>query len=336
MIYKGVEIFNVAYLSTDENGVTRTLRVPPEADAALSEQGKLMNRGSTGVELRFILHSDEVRIIMRGLAEGIAQNITVLYGDIIIDWPESTANKLVSDQMSEIVIKKPSTFDSLCELAKKYSHRFSPEVIRVLMPAGGFEICDVVGDVTPPTAEYLPKRKYLAYGSSITAGSIAVYYENCYAARIARHFGADLQNLAFAGSAELEREVADFIANECEFDFATLEMGINILHIGPEEYERRVRYFVPTIANGHPDATIFVTDVYYCISDLNKDDGRAAEYREIVERVTSELNLPNVRYINGLNLLENEELLAAGLVHPTPYGQELIAKRFIEFIDGNM
>ncbi len=333
MIYKGIEIFNVSHLETDENGVTTTLRVPPYADEKLTEQGKLMNRGSTGVELRFLLHSDEVRIKLRSLAPNISQHVTLLYGDINSDWPESALNKTVSNEVSEIIVRRPNTINSLRKIAEKYNHRFSPDVFRILAPAGGFEIIDVEGDVTPPTSEYLPNRKYLAYGSSITHGSIAVYQENCYASHIGRHFSADTQNLGFAGSAGLEKEVAEFIANECEFDFATLEMGINILDVGPVEYEHRVRKFVPIIANGHPNSTIFATDVYYCISDMDENDGRAAKYREIVERVLTELNLPNVKYINGLKLLDSEEHLAAGLIHPTPSGQNLIAKNFIKFME---
>ena len=139
---------------------------------------------------------------------------------------------------------------------------------------------------------------------------------------------ADVRNLGFAGSACLEPEMADFIAGE-PFDHATLEMGINILGMDPDEYARRVRYFVKRVAEAHPQAKILAIDVY---GNRLSEGGRAcaARFREIVKRTVKELALPNVTYVNGLEIIPDDVEICTGGAHPTPKGHEIIAKGLLE------
>ena len=64
----------------------------------------------------------------------------------------------------------------------------------------------------------------------------------------AQLLGVDLINLGFGGGACLEPEIADYIAGRQDWDFASLELGINLLRqVEPEEFARRVDYFVERI-----------------------------------------------------------------------------------------
>ncbi len=88
----------------------------------------------------------------------------------------------------------------------------------------------------------------LAYRSSITHGDGAVRLTESYAMLTAIHLGFDLINLGFTGSAQMEGEMAHFIAHELDWDIATLEMGINVISAWPvEQYRERVQAFAREI-----------------------------------------------------------------------------------------
>ncbi len=55
------------------------------------------------------------------------------------------------------------------------------------------------GKVEPPRSGDLPEKTYLAYGSSITHGSLGLIQPDSYAFRIAQQLGTDYLNLGFAG-----------------------------------------------------------------------------------------------------------------------------------------
>ena len=68
MIWKNVEIHNAAELVETDGGVTWT-RIPGKIREGMEKEGgKFMAGNSTGVELRFVMKSDEVRIRMAALA----------------------------------------------------------------------------------------------------------------------------------------------------------------------------------------------------------------------------------------------------------------------------
>ena len=326
VVFKGVLIHNVTDLAREADGCYRFRRAPHAVHAAFGPQGKMMNVGGTGVEFRFVMKGDAVKLRLGMPADDSYARMTVYHGDIIGDWPELT--KAAHGKDCEIVVRQCPNLAQLKEEAKRRGDRFDPEVVRLVLSIGGVGIRDVVGEVAPPPKEMLPKRTYLAYGSSITHGSNALSIETCYASLVGAGLGADVRNLGFAGSAAMEKEVADFIAGE-RFDFATLEMGINVLGMDVAEFERRVRYFVRRIAESHPQAPILAIDVFGTrTSEASRKT--AEKYRAIVRRVVAELALPNVAYVNGLDLLPNGKELSSGGVHPTPAGHALIAKGILE------
>ena len=313
MLFGNLEVFGASEFDCLPDGGHSFLRVPKNVEDALSDQGKRMNRGATGVELRFVMNGDKAVLTLKNIDPGAICNAMIYYGDFIADWPET--NKRITDAYTQITIVKSPNLPVMRKLAKEAGHRFSPDVVRIILNAP-IALLGTEGDIRPPYPEECPGGKLLAYGSSITHGSIAACRCDEFVFRLGEELGLDARNLGFAGAAALEPAMADYLAAQ-PFSCALLEMGINILGIAPEDFEARVRSFVKTIAEAHPGAPVFALDVFYCSDDI-AGGGRAARFREIVERVTKELALPNVVYINGLSILPDGRYLTSGLVHPGP------------------
>ncbi|MBR5308725.1 MAG: hypothetical protein IKU43_08140 [Clostridia bacterium] len=332
MIYNNIiDLHGVSELECTADGVFSTMRLPTSVYESLGDQGKSQCKNCTGVEFRFVINSGDVKLKFK-YPEDAKGEITVMHGDFVADWPETT--KYLSGDC-EITVIQDKNIEIMRRIAKEYGHRFSPDVVRLLFRGVRPQIVEVNGDIRIPTEDMLPKKIYLAYGSSITHGSIALHSYYHYVERVAANLGADVTNYGLAGSCCLEKEVADFIADKCEFDFATLEMGINILGMDPAEFERRVRYLVRRVATAHPNSKIFAIDVYYWGSDYTGTD-KAANFREIVRRVVEELALPNVIYVNGKTVLTSPAGLSSGLCHPGPDGIFEMAQNLTEIIKKNI
>ena len=281
----------------------------------------------TGVELRFRIRQGEAKLVLGGLGEETRASCHVYRGDVVCDWPKTD---VVVEGTNTVLTFKRDPLEHLVRRAEKFGFRYHPEVFRIVLPqTSQIGIRDVIGDVEPPPPEMLPRLNYLAYGSSITHGSIALNIERSYAALVGEALGADVRNIGLAGSALMENEVADFIAGE-EFDYASLEMGVNSLRrLSREEYESRVRYMVRRVAESHPRARVLAIDVFRGeLSDDLKE--KADAFRETLVRVVKELDLPNVAYVNGLDALPEKGSLSTGSLHPSPRGHEAIARYLVE------
>jgi hypothetical protein len=97
-------------------------------------------------------------------------------------------------------------------------------LVRVILPYDWpTELVDITGEIDPPRAEQTPAIRLLAYGSSNTHGGGAVRSTESYAMLTAARLGFDLINLGFAGSAQMELEMAHFIAQDLDWDIASLD-----------------------------------------------------------------------------------------------------------------
>ena len=322
MEFKGIDIHNCKELVLNEQtGGYQISRLPMEISDKISANTFV----DAGVELRFVPIDEEVKIVIRKTGKG-ASRVVIYFGSIQSGW--QNLYKDIYDTPTEIVIPKAPNLDLLKKVSKINEYPYAPEVVRVVLQNSGYEIFDVKGRCMPPSKEQLPTKTYLAYGSSITHGSLAVVYSNTYVFRLGEYFKADTINLGFAGNARLEREMADYIAKQCDFDFATLEMGINILDIDVEEFRDRVTYFISTIAKAHPARKIFCIDVFFMEKDvleLDNPESKPNLFRKAVREVTKELNLPNIIYISGLEMLTSSKGLSQDLVHPNARGVEELA-----------
>lgn len=182
------------------------------------------------------------------------------------------------------------------------------------------------GETEPPREEDTPSVRYLAYGSSITHGSLSLTLPFSYPFLIAEALGVDCINQGYAGSAFMEASVAEYMVSRKDWDFATLELGINMLgtSISDEEYEQRVIKFLDFFAkDGRP---VFVTDIY---GNNQNNQERAKVFREIIYRNAT---AKNMFYTNGLHLLDNSAYISTDMVHPSGAGHRRIAECWTEII----
>lgn len=321
VVFQDVLLHNVSELVAEPDGLQRFRRVPQAVESALSAQGRRMNAGSTGVEIRFVLKGEKAEIRLGGATDDANATCLVYYGDFIADWPET--EKVVRGRDTTLTIRPSPRRDILRRVAQEQGCRFDPDVVRIVLPQAALGIRRVSGAVAPPSPEQLPRKVYLAYGSSITHGSVATRQPMTYASLVGARLGADVRNLGFAGSCRLEPEMADYLAAQ-PFDYATIEMGINILGKDPVEFERRVRYLLDKVTASHPHALILGIDVFRTVG-TEKHMKDAVQYREIVSRVIRELNRPNLVHVDGWAALPSPTLLSEGFEHPAPEGHQAIA-----------
>lgn len=334
MIYKNFEIYNVAEIIENSDGSISWIRLPQKVYTKLeSEQGKSMAVNSTGVELRFVLNGDQAVI---RLATKSDDGIFHIYrGSVQGTWEDHEVEKVVNTDIKEYVIKRSENLDKLHAVTKKCGYPFDPEVIRVVFDRGDFKLFDITGDILLPQKGQLPQKKLMSYGSSITHGSNSIDRSHSWVSVLAHNLGIDARNLGMAGSCRMEPEVIDYIASEGEkgnWDIATLELGINVLDFDDEKIFSRAENTISQVAGRNPDKPVFVISPFYHYEDDFNPDDRAKVWRRILEQTTSKLNLPNVTYINGMDILDNCSYMSADEVHPNIYGVQKIAEKLTEII----
>lgn len=322
MIAWNIDFHNVAELVPYEDGHIMH-RVPAEVRAHLSEGLRnLSSWYATGVELRFRLRGDQTVLRLRTLPMAEGQMAHIYYGSLQGGWQNSS--RLITTQPTELVIRRPENPDQLAEIHRSCALPFSPELVRVVLPYGSLVFLGVEGDVEPPRPEDLPRLTYLAYGSSITHGSLALAMPHTYPFRIAQNLGCDYLNLGFAGTAHLEKEMAEYIVSRRDWDFASMEMGVNMLGSFTEaEFERRVDVFTAILARD--PRPVFATSIF---GFNGGDQKKASAFRDIVRRYAGE----RLHFVDGLALLKNPAYISQDMVHPTLEGIEQIAYRLRNFM----
>lgn len=332
MVYNNFEIHNVAELTECEGGGTSWLRLPKNAYEVMSETGQRLVRGSTGVELRFVMLDDEVTLKIQSLSTpSSVTTFQIFYGGIQGGWECHEVNKYISTDLCEFVIKKPSNLETLKRMNEQAGYDWNPEVIRIIFNRGTYRVVGIEGAVRPPRADEVPQKTLLCYGSSITHGSNAYTQPDSWPSVVAHNLNYDLVNLGMAGSCRMEKEIVDYIAAE-KWDMAVLELGINVLGWEEEKARSHVAYTLEKIAGENPDRPVYVISPFYCHDDFNNDGVRANMWRRVIEQECARLAYSNVTYINGLYLLGDMSLISADEVHPNIYGVRQIAQKLTEVI----
>jgi len=331
MIYKNVEIHNTAELIHHPDRGVSWCRFPLSVyDKLSSEQGKKMAKRCTGVELRFVMKSDSVKIKLSSLEENteLMHSFHIYRGSVQGAWEDHEIQKFVGKEPMEFEIKKSSNINHLKAITKESGFAFDPEVIRVIFDRGAYKIYDIEGDVTPPSKEQCPEKTLLSYGSSITHGSNSIDASHSWVSLLAHNLGMDARNLGMAGSCFLEKEVADYIAEEGErgaWDVATLELGINAVLWEETQIRERSEYLIDRVAGKNKDKPIFViSPFYYCGDDFDKNHP-AENWRRILKETVEKLSYSNVTYFNGLEILDHMKYMSADEVHPNIQGVQKIA-----------
>ena len=332
MIYKNIEIHNIAKLINNSDGSVSWLRIPQNVYNSLeiTEQGRSMAENSTGVEMRFVIKGDKAVIRMSG-----SGCFHVYRGGVQGSWFDHESDKAISNAPHDFVIEHTENKERLRIINEKSGYKWDSEVIRVIFDRGKIKLYDIIGDVEPPQKEQCPEKTMLCYGSSITHGSNALNMSHSWVSLLAHNLNMDAWNLGMAGSCALEPEFAEYIASEGEkgnWDIAILELGINVLGWDEQKIIDRSTNIICQVAGRNPNKKVYViSPFYFCGEDLDHNcDGD--KWRRLLKQVTDDLAYPNVTYINGLDIIADMSYMSADEVHPNIYGMARIADRLYDIL----
>ena len=248
MIFDQILFHNVEELEETEKGYLLR-RVCKKVRDGISD-GVQNNRFATGVELRFRMTDGAVDLTLSSELVAESATVHIFFGSFQGGGEYSSKN--VGPGNTTIHIEYPTGMEKLRQLAEEYHLPYDPEVVRVVMPYTPCYYVGVKGKVEPPRSGDLPEKTYLAYGSSITHGSLGLIQPDSYAFRIAQQLGTDYLNLGFAGCALMEEEMAEYLISRKDWDFASVEMGINAVgekrRLELAEFERRIDRFTQILA----------------------------------------------------------------------------------------
>ena len=339
MIYKNTELYNVEELIEPADGRGKILtRIPNSLRTILNPSAKQNALSAAGCEIRFNLEGESARIVLK-LEETEDDRLAI--GEVF-QGAFHFSRHFVGTEPTEITVLHPQNIKEHLKLRDKISKEkflpFDAHLTRVILPyRPGVRIIDIEGDIAPPRQGQIPERKYLAYGSSITHGSAGIRPTGPYAMRTAQILGADLINLGFGGGAHCEKEMAEYIARREDWDFATLEMGINMVgDFEVEEFKNRVEYFIERIARSRPDKWVFCIDLFPCYWDFDPASTISSKpnaFREIVRETVERLNMEKLIHIDGREILKDVSGLTFDLTHPAASGMEQMASNLSRAIE---
>ena len=295
-------------------------RIPDGLRRTLNPLANYNGLATAGVELRFNRLASEASVTL--CSSSGPQIVLVYQGCFVMAWYP------VGVKPMTIPILPPES-DQMALMQRITGERdlpFDPDLTRIILPREVARLVEIEGDLALPRPGQTPSQTCLFYGSSITHGAHALRPTGSYAMRTAERLGVDCLNLGSGGGAHLEPQMADYMAERDDWDFASLEMGINILDIDNDDFAQRVEYFVTRLAQAHPDKWIFCIDVFTSRNDLDNKE-KVNAFREIVRHQVESLNMPRLVYISGRDLLTSWDGLTCDLVHPAPAGMEQMADK---------
>lgn len=331
MIRDNAQFHNIEEFLPLPDGAFEMTRYPNALRKTLTPNAINFSLHPTGAEVRFNVRGGEPVLRLRCEMPN-SSDAEIFWGSF------NHGKEPVTERWTEIKITPPSNMPMLERISKLQRLPFDPHLARVILPYGpAIHYGGIVGDIEPPRPEQLPDRTMLMYGSSITMGGCAHRAVNTFASRAARLLGMDLLNLGLGGSALCEPGVANYIAARDDWDLAVLELGVNMCgEFSSQEFQKRVEYFIPTIARAHPASYVFCLDIFPFYSDLDEAATKHRDFRRIVRRTVENLGLINVVYLDATTMMQDLSGLSTDLIHPSPSGMEEIARNLARQMGGRL
>jgi hypothetical protein len=321
--------FNVAELTPIDGlpGAVRLSRFPGRLEPMYSlPGGKIVWRQSTGCEIRLVPAGP--RVIFR-LSAPEATKVAVFQGDF---WQAGL--EMEPGRVYEFAVEVADNLLHLPENARG-DCLFSPEVLRLRVERGTIYLHAIdthgAGSREPSPSEQ-PAKRWLAWGSSITHADTYGYIFQA-----AHRLGVDVLDKGLSGSCGAEPEVAEFLVNECEWDFATCEWGVNMRDsVEPDDFRQRVHgcldHFVPT---GKP---VFLLTIFPSNADIGLAEEsvckRVVAFNHILREAVEARSAPNLHLIEGSVVVKRWNWLGGDLVHPTHDGHNRMGEELARILQG--
>jgi hypothetical protein len=318
VIQDNIEFFNVEELEKREDGSTYFYRFPKDICDCMGKGdqtfGRYVSKMTTGCELRFIMNS---RVAIKLSAFESDGNVVVFFGDFF-----SSVVKLQKGVETVIMLNLPANIEKTQVIPSRYPYN----LCRIVFC---HDFCGIYRGVDTYGSEIYPYKdnhlkKWIAYGSSITHSSGATLSTNGYIYKTAKMLGVEVINKGMGGSCLCEKEVSDHIISICEWDFATLELGINMLKLfSLEEFTKNVQYLVREISNKHKDKKIFLITIFPFYGFLNEEKEKVDAFSNVLRQLSKESK--NLILIEGTDVLKDFTGLTCDLVHPSDDGHSQMA-----------
>lgn len=331
MQYGNVELHNVWNIAErEEGGGVRMCRFPLKILPAINRGAQMRSFAGAGCEIRGLLPpGGKGRIVLERTNENVVPAIAETFFGCFLD-----SSVALGDGPTEIMIEEPRHMPVMHEICQRNHLPFAANLVRVRLPHLHDIVIHVIdGDLIYPDVESTPGTTMLAYGSSITHGAQALRPSGTYASQAARTLGCDLLNLGVGGSAHMDAAVAEHIAARTDWDFATLEMGINVGNWDADRFRKAVENFVGEIHTAQPEKPLFCMDVFTFRGDfVETPDHGGVQFRGIVRDIVAAQNSDKVIYVDGRTILTNPAGLRPDLVHPGDDGMTEMGRNLAETI----
>ncbi|WP_138754581.1 SGNH/GDSL hydrolase family protein [Paenibacillus sinopodophylli] len=332
MIKQNIYFHNVTELEPCNGGVYLR-RWPSAVRHAMGDRGRFIAEEATGCELRFVTAAKYVRVTV-GIPEtdGI---VKVFKGGLF-----HSEHKLQAGGIRTLHLEEPSARFAMVDRKHLLESGFAPEIWRICFGnhAVIFYSLNTFGcEVRLPQAGEMPRRRWLAYGSSITHG--LDNFPLSYIHQAARRMKLDVMNAGMSGSCLCEPEVADFMAGRDDWQVATLELGVNMRDsMSDEQFESKTSYLLEKMVARHPDKPIFLITIYpnFATYAGNAVTERDQRFNEILRSHVARLRHPLLHLIEGEDVMQDMSGMTCDLIHPGEYGHmrmgEQLAQQMIHLL----
>lgn len=168
------------------------------------------------------------------------------------------------------------------------------------------------------------KKRFLAYGSSITHGTASVSNHLSYLQLLAKNLGCDVLNLGMSGACTCDQAVADYIATIPDVDFCFLEIGVNMRQrYQKEAFEERLTYLLEKLWG----RKVYMTTIYTNRASYFEIENNQSQQQKAFDHIIRKLAVRyGVTLIDGREILCDPSWLSSDFVHPSPFGHMKIAE----------
>lgn len=306
------------------------MRIPEKVRNCLNNRARFVAMDSVGCEVRFVTPAPNVDIYLACSKPEFSDmgEVRVFKGNFLIQTLPVEPGKVINFRLIPPDAFKVATPQMITEGG------FSPEVWRLVFNRGANFCIHGINthgyEIRPPKPDEKPKLNWLAYGSSITNSSLDGYPH--FAARKLR---VQVQNKGMSGACQMEKEIVDFMVDDCEWDFATCELGINMREqFTPEDFEKRAIYLIDRFtATGKP---VLIISVFpnRNTSTHTATPNRSTEYEDaynaILPALVKKKNAPNLHFMSGDAVLDDLTGLGGDLLHPCTFGHAVMGANLAE------
>lgn len=319
MEYKGLKLHNINEI-IEKQGVGYLSRLPQRLHEQLGHERGLQ---MTGAEIRLI--PSEKVVITIGSRDSFVQSKAIIMYD---GHYAASETLVVGETQLEIYPTYPFTTD------------FKKGVeVRIVLIGENFYIKDVQGKFETFDDH---RKKYLAYGTSITQGLYTNQAEGAYPYILGRDLDYEVHNYGMSGCAYCETETVDFLCGLGEFDLITLELSVNMFVDGYslEEYINRIDHLIKSLHLRNPKAVIYCIGMLPFYQDIGlvhpeqKNTSAADIYREAYKSCVEGIGSDRVIYVDPKPLLSVKNL-CTDMIHPSSTGMFEIASNLKAFIKVN-